>query len=1552
MMLMNYLVLIFMLYCHLINANNKIMKSSSLSVLEHSNVISITKMNVTNYERRCLPKSGELFFHLNKKLIRVTLTIDLERIFLTSNNSLLMIMEVPQIITWKRLLSKKNKWKCFEILFSQKVNSSIDGSQLGKLKLCNQHINNIISWENKFNEIKNCLHNHSFNTSVLADFDRIAINEDSNGLAHLFYKKLLHGQYAKNKENQVINESMKRVKTLLERALLKKQQLDCKYEKKLKLVLKDNLKKDEKRDLMRKIIENNIKRKQEISDKFQKLENKNKKLEVIKNVQKKIKKIKKKEIEKTMQTYKAKILKEKNKIRQVAQNLIKLSIIHNTVSYSTCNSRDILKIGIYKYSSSICKVLFKDQEEKFLNCLKPKKFCNLCCEEKAPFFDDRRVCISECQKIINERNIIKKREKKFNKKLIEISVKLKKIESIRTSKYISNSMKSKLINKDKKELKKFIITKFKLPQLSGNELSKIINIIKNFPKMTKCIIKRSKEFVLPKTTAKKIPNPLIVNQKINNSITMKRKIVENKTISINFNKTNYKNLNKKNKISTKKIDSDKKENKKIKLLKKSLKKISKNKILKKKNNDKKFENRKTNSRKSKKISMKTSKKERKNKNSLKIKKVEKRKSNSLKSKKISKKSIKNKISSKKQIKNKKGVIKEITKTNSLKHKKNLKKTSKKVKKNKESLKIDRKKKSSIKHRKNKKTKNLKKKLMKKKKRLTRKIKNRKIKIRKLNKSKIKDQSKKKVKKIKDKIFNKTEALNEQEEVIFDFVSNTNYGEKIHDMKLKLNKTREKTLKLKKRQLDNMHNTIIKAVFRHATNKTKLISMINNLSKPIKIRIIDRTKPINSKRLLIMIVKNIINKNNNIYNKNDTPRIIKIVAKILKKVSEKSVDFSPKLFTNFIKVITKKISKIYRYKRIKVLKKLLLQFKKFHPSIKKQIKNIIFPDSNKHKYDKKKLMALLRKLEFEKNMHKIMNKNIPSMNRPLINLKSSNKRNYTLTTGKKIIYEFKDDHPLITTNPFERKRFYPFAGDLSTKEKGITVEPIKNIKKDNYDNQKPFMTNNNTRPSDIIRDNDDNQKPFKTNNYTRELDSDDNQKPFKTNNNRRHSNIKRDILDNQKPFMPNNNRRPSDIMNKRIFYPNTHFSDKKSGRNRNTIMPNNNRRPSDIMNKRILNPTTPFTEKKPFGIPKSKIPMSSKIKLNYKISAKTKLKEKNLDPNNPFVDKPSDFPRDKPTVFPERAHKKIGKFQMNEKKIKPSRKIIIDDLPGPIVTDNTIVQTSYSNTKSSNENCRFNFSPISGPKEICEDDIIIDEMNSSSKCIDRKGILVNGPKIKCKDKRKNFLKLDLRDDDMINCELDDEEPKKITTEEDCYDEYAVIKYDSNTGKNIITLKRDGLYNDTGNFNNNLNHKEKKCLNNIKPRNKNDIMTDCDDDIIIHLKTRNSYDSSMDSSIKCPHKKGPINGPSSECLDLVISSDDKRMIGINKIVGYLGNLNLKVSKKMLGKSIRKIIKDYLNKSKIPFNGPSENCIDEVTEDEKNNIQSKQPSSFKKLKQNRKD
>ena len=62
--------------------------------------------------------------------------------------------------------------------------------------------------------------------------------------------------------------------------------------------------------------------------------------------------------------------------------------------------------------------------------------------------------------------------------------------------------------------------------------------------MTKCIIKRSKEFVLPKTTAKKIPNPLIVNQKINNSITMKRKIVENKTISINFNKTNYKNLNK------------------------------------------------------------------------------------------------------------------------------------------------------------------------------------------------------------------------------------------------------------------------------------------------------------------------------------------------------------------------------------------------------------------------------------------------------------------------------------------------------------------------------------------------------------------------------------------------------------------------------------------------------------------------------------------------------------------------------------------------------------------------------------------------------------------------------------------------------------------------------------------------------------------------------------------------------------------------------------------------------------------------------------------------
>ena len=57
-------------------------------------------------------------------------------------------------------------------------------------------------------------------------------------------------------------------------------------------------------------------------------------------------------------------------------------------------------------------------------------------------------------------------------------------------------------------------------------------------------------------------------------------------------------------------------------------------------------------------------------------------------------------------------------------------------------------------------------------------------------------------------------------------------------------------------------------------------------------------------------------------------------------------------------------------------------------------------------------------------------------------------------------------------------------------------------------------------------------------------------------------------------------------------------------------------------------------------------------------------------------------------------------------------------------------------------------------------------------------------------------------------------------------------------------------------------------------------------------------------------------------------------------------------MLGKSIRKIIKDYLNKSKIPFNGPSENCIDEVTEDEKNNILSKQPSSFKKLKQNRKD
>ena len=451
MKLSNSIILLLMLCLNWVYSNDKfkvLYRINNITEISLNRSISSKSIDLGS----CMPKIGELNLKLNKKFIPINLIIDFERlVIMTNNNTLLMLMEVRQIITWKRVLSNKNRTNCFQILFSKKINdTNLNNSGLSIIKLCSKNSNIIKEWQIKFNQIKNCRHNYTFNTTVLADFDQIGINEDTNGLAHLFYRKCINNKCLKSKNEEILLNSMKRVKDLMDSTLLKKKKIECKYESKLNQMKKENQIKEKKRDFIKKIIENNLKQKQIQTIKLNKLEQKQKKLEVLKNVKKKIENIKKKEIKETKKSFKKKICQEKKKVKQIAQNLIKLTKVEKRDSYSICNSKEILQIGMRNYSISTCKILFPNQRENFKKCIKSKQFCNVCCSERAPFFKERTNCLSKCQKIKRERKEMKKREKKFKGKLKEVKVKIKDIKKTEINKYLSESVKSIEIKKKKK----------------------------------------------------------------------------------------------------------------------------------------------------------------------------------------------------------------------------------------------------------------------------------------------------------------------------------------------------------------------------------------------------------------------------------------------------------------------------------------------------------------------------------------------------------------------------------------------------------------------------------------------------------------------------------------------------------------------------------------------------------------------------------------------------------------------------------------------------------------------------------------------------------------------------------------------------------------------------------------------------------------------------------------------------------------------------------------------------------------------------------------------
>jgi len=126
---------------------------------------------------------------------------------------------------------------------------------------------------------------------------------------------------------------------------------------------------------------------------------------------------------------------------------------------------------------------------------------------------------------------------------------------------------------------------------------------------------------------------------------------------------------------------------------------------------------------------------------------------------------------------------------------------------------------------------------------------------------------------------------------------------------------DKTITIK--GLDSKRNqTFFDNSLGYTGNLEYLRGLILNSTRDVNIKVINSTKAINPRKLMITIIKNFIESNENIYDKKDTPKLIEYVGKILQNVSNKSktINLTANSFLKFIVNITKKLSKLYK-KRI-------------------------------------------------------------------------------------------------------------------------------------------------------------------------------------------------------------------------------------------------------------------------------------------------------------------------------------------------------------------------------------------------------------------------------------------------------------------------------------------------------------------------------------------------------------------------------------------------------------------------------------------------------------
>jgi len=108
---------------------------------------------------------------------------------------------------------------------------------------------------------------------------------------------------------------------------------------------------------------------------------------------------------------------------------------------------------------------------------------------------------------------------------------------------------------------------------------------------------------------------------------------------------------------------------------------------------------------------------------------------------------------------------------------------------------------------------------------------------------------------------------------------------------------------------------------HNQNSLNLRRLILNSSKEVNIKVINSTKPIDPRKLMITIIKYFIKMNEKIYDKKDTPKLIEYVGKILQDVSNKTktIKLTANSFLKFIVNITKKLSKLYKKRRSAILR---------------------------------------------------------------------------------------------------------------------------------------------------------------------------------------------------------------------------------------------------------------------------------------------------------------------------------------------------------------------------------------------------------------------------------------------------------------------------------------------------------------------------------------------------------------------------------------------------------------------------------------------------------